>query len=46
MKNLTWTKSDKVSIKKLFDSAETGNEMMNLIEKAMEQKIQKTQTSN
>jgi hypothetical protein len=46
MPNLTWTKKEKDSIKKLLDSAVTGNEMMSLLEQAMEQKNQKVQSSN
>lgn len=46
MKNLTWTKDETDSIKKLFDSAETGNELMSLIEQVMEQRNQEHQTSN
>jgi hypothetical protein len=46
MPNLTWTKKEKDSIKKLLDSAVTGNEMMSLLDHAMEQKNQKVQSSN
>ena len=46
MTNLTWTKEEKDSIKKLLDSAVTGNEMMSLLDQAMEQKNQKVQLSN
>jgi hypothetical protein len=46
MPNLTWTKKEKDSIKKLLDSAVTGNEMMSLLDRAMEQKNQKVQSSN
>jgi hypothetical protein len=46
MPNSTWTKKEKASIKKLLDSAVTGNEMMSLLDQAMEQKNQKVHSSN
>jgi hypothetical protein len=46
MTNLTWTKKEKASIKKSLDSAVTGNEMMSLLDQAIEQKNQKVQSSN